>query len=63
MFLLVGRLSLELLTEPRLLQLEFKPLELILGHGDLAEGFPDLLPPVFEVHGRLLADSPGADVV
>jgi hypothetical protein len=36
---------------------------LFFAHGDLSEGLPDLCPPVFEVHGGLLAGSPRADIV
>lgn len=56
-------LTLDLTTKSSLLELELETLELLLAHGDLAEGLPDLCPPVFEVHGGLLASSPRADIV
>lgn len=56
-------LTLDFTTKSGLLKLELKSLELLLAHGDLSEGLPDLCPPVLEVHSRLLAGSPRADIV
>lgn len=56
-------LTLDFTTKSGLLELEFESLELLLAHGDLAEGLPDLCPPVLEVHSRLFAGSPRTDIV